>query len=132
MSESVRWRSRAGWGVFAAIAGAVLFCLQALCCQQALADTLESALAYAYVNNPQLNSQRALVRATDESVPTALAGYRPRAIATASIGTQSLSSTIREIGSTTPRHAPAGHFTPSRVHTPPNARGHVTQHLVQR
>jgi len=27
-----------------------------LLCQPALADTLESALAYAYANNPQINS----------------------------------------------------------------------------
>ena len=107
MSVAARWRHRMGMGATAAIAGAVLFCPQALFCQQAAADTLEQALAYAYVNNPQLNSQRALVRATDESVPTALAGYRPRVNATASIGTQSLSTTIREIGSTTPIGAPA-------------------------
>ena len=36
------------------------------------ADTLEQALALAYQNNPQLNSQRAVVRATDENVPQAL------------------------------------------------------------
>ena len=42
-----------------------------LICKPAAADTLEAALAYAYVNNPQLNSQRAVVRATDEKKPTA-------------------------------------------------------------
>ena len=52
----------------------------ALCCNPAFAQSLEAALAYAYANNPQLNAQRAQVRATDENVPTALAGYRPRAI----------------------------------------------------
>ena len=35
----------------------------------AMADTLESALVQTYVNNPTLNAQRALVRATDETVP---------------------------------------------------------------
>ena len=54
----------------------------------ASADTLEGALAQAYQNNPSLNSQRALVRATDEAVPQALSGYRPRISANASIGTQ--------------------------------------------
>ena len=44
----------------------------------ASADTLELALVQAYQNNPQVNAQRALVRATDENVPQALAGYRPR------------------------------------------------------
>jgi outer membrane protein len=55
---------------------------------RATADTLESALAQAYLNNPQLNAQRALVRATDEGVPQALAGYRPRVSATANIAAQ--------------------------------------------
>ena len=39
---------------------------------------LEEALVQAYQNNPQVNAQRALVRATDEAVPQALSGYRPR------------------------------------------------------
>ena len=38
----------------------------------ALADTIEAALVRAYQNNPQLNAQRATVRATDEGVPQAL------------------------------------------------------------
>ena len=70
------------------------------------------------------------MRATDESVPTALAGYRPRAIATANIGTQSLSTTIREIGSTTPRNAPASYFTQSGVNTPHSVGVTVTQNLL--
>jgi outer membrane protein len=52
------------------------------------ADTLEAALVQAYQNNPQINAQRALVRATDEAVPQALSGYRPRISATATIGEQ--------------------------------------------
>ena len=44
----------------------------------ARADTLEGALALAYQNNPSLNAQRAGIRATDENVPQALAGYRPK------------------------------------------------------
>ena len=107
MLESVRWRNQA----IVAVARAMLLGTPLLLCQPALADTLESALAYAYANNPQLNSQRAVVRATDEGVPTALAGYRPRAVATASIGVQSLSTTIREIGSTTALSAPASYFS---------------------
>ena len=49
-------------------------------------DTLEYALIQAYLNNPSLNSQRALVRATDENVPQALSGYRPRITVTATGG----------------------------------------------
>jgi outer membrane protein len=54
----------------------------------ALADTIEAALVRAYQNNPQLNAQRALVRATDENVPQALSGYRPKVAVTASAGYQ--------------------------------------------
>ena len=52
------------------------------------ADTMESALRRAYQSNPQLNAQRAVVRATDENVPQALAGYRPKVAATLSGGYQ--------------------------------------------
>src|SRR6267143_203271 len=54
----------------------------------ASADTIEAALVRAYQNNPQLNAQRASVRFTDENVPQALSGYRPRVAITASAGTQ--------------------------------------------
>jgi outer membrane protein len=54
----------------------------------ALADTIEAALVRAYQNNPQLNAQRASVRSTDENVPQALSGYRPKVALTASAGTQ--------------------------------------------
>src|SRR6201987_1563596 len=54
----------------------------------ALAETIEAALVRAYQNNPQLNAQRALVRFTDENVPQALSGYRPKVALTASAGYQ--------------------------------------------
>jgi outer membrane protein len=53
-----------------------------------LADTIEAALVRAYQNNPQLNAQRASVKATDENVPQALSGYRPKVALTASAGYQ--------------------------------------------
>src|SRR5262252_4586838 len=53
-----------------------------------LAETIEAALVRAYQNNPQLNAQRALVRSTDENVPQALSGYRPKVALTASAGYQ--------------------------------------------
>jgi outer membrane protein TolC len=49
----------------------------------AQADTLEWALVQAYQNNPSLNAQRASLRATDENVPQALSGYRPKLSLTA-------------------------------------------------
>src|SRR3954453_23372979 len=43
----------------------------------AATQTLPEALAYAYQNNPQLQAQRAALRATDEEVPQALSNWRP-------------------------------------------------------
>src|SRR5271154_2444328 len=54
----------------------------------ALAETIEAALVRSYQNNPQLNAQRASVRFTDENVPQALSGYRPKVAITASAGEQ--------------------------------------------
>ena len=71
------------------VATTALTCV-ALC--PAGADTLEGALALAYQNNPQINSQRAATRAQDEGVGIALGGYRPKLAGTASGGTQYLDS----------------------------------------
>ncbi len=49
---------------------------------------MEAALLRAYRSNPQLNAQRASVRATDENVSQALSGYRPKASVTATGGAQ--------------------------------------------
>ncbi len=54
------------------------------------AEGLPEALAKAYQTNPQLNAERARQRATDESVPQALAGYRPQIIASLSAGLQAV------------------------------------------
>src|SRR6201996_4211758 len=76
-----------GVKVFTAAAAAVLL----MACAgptPALADTIEAALVRAYQNNPQLNAQRASVRSTDENVPQALSGYRPKVSLTATAGEQ--------------------------------------------
>src|SRR5438270_10189904 len=52
------------------------------------ADTIDAALVRAYQNNPQLNAQRAQVRSTDENVPQALSGYRPKVNVTLGSGYQ--------------------------------------------
>jgi len=44
---------------------------------RATAETLEEALVSAYANNPGLAAERAAVRAVDEFVPQARAGWRP-------------------------------------------------------
>ncbi len=77
----------AGVRVVAGVAAAV-FLSANMGVAPVLADTIDAALVRAYQNNPQLNAQRAQVRFTDENVPQALSGYRPRVAITASAGTQ--------------------------------------------
>jgi outer membrane protein len=67
----------------------------------ALADTINAALVRAYQNNPQLNAQRAQVRSTDENVPQALSGYRPKVALTASAGYQYTDTNSTQGGSPT-------------------------------
>jgi outer membrane protein len=59
------------------------------------ADTLPGALILAYQTNPQLNAQRAAARASDENVPQALSGYRPRVSLSASVASNYLDALTR-------------------------------------
>ncbi|MGE5538760.1 MAG: TolC family outer membrane protein [Gemmatimonas sp.] len=54
----------------------------------ARAETLEEAMAKAYASNPTLLGERARLRATDEGVSQALAGWRPTVTVTGSAGVQ--------------------------------------------
>jgi outer membrane protein len=85
-----------GVKVFTGAAAAVLL-LAYMGPAPALADTIEAALVRAYQINPQLNAQRAQVRFTDENVPQALSGYRPKAQITASAGYQ-YTDTLTNVG----------------------------------
>ncbi len=65
----------------------------------ATAQTLEDALAAAYLNNPMLLGQRTKVQATDEKVSQALSKWRPSVEITGSVGVKS----VRNTNSTDPR-----------------------------
>ncbi|HXD44696.1 MAG TPA: TolC family outer membrane protein [Pseudolabrys sp.] len=84
------------------MAAALMCAASPLALGSARADTLEGALVLAYQNNPSLNAQRAGTRATDENVPQALAGYRPKVSITATGGEQSISTTSKTASSTNP------------------------------
>jgi len=58
----------------------------------ARAETLGGALVKAYLNNPDINQQRAAVRASDENIPKANAGYLPTITGEADAGLQSLNA----------------------------------------
>jgi outer membrane protein len=89
-----------GVKVITAAAAAVLL-LAEMGPSPVLADTIEAALVRAYQNNPQLNAQRALVRQTDENVPQALSGYRPKVALTASAGVQYSDENVTSGGTST-------------------------------
>ena len=84
----------------------------------AAADTLLEAMAKAYVANPQLEAERARLRATDEGVPQALSGWRPTVTARGSAGYGRFNSK---------RRSPPGDSTESR--NPASARIEATQPL---
>jgi outer membrane protein len=66
--------------------------VSAAICASVSAQTLEEALADAYMNNPTLEAERARQRATDENVPQALSGWRPNVRSFASIGKRHIKS----------------------------------------
>ena len=61
------------WPLLTLLAGPVLFGGA----HDVAGQTLEDALVAAYLTNPNLEAQRAALRATDELVPQALDGWRP-------------------------------------------------------
>jgi outer membrane protein len=69
------------------LAAAALTCASLLA-GAARAETIDGAIAKAYVNNPDLNQQRAGVRAADEGIPKAFAGFLPTVVADANAGLQ--------------------------------------------
>ena len=60
--------------------------LSALCVGDGRAETISHALALAYSGNPDLNQQRAGLRATDENVARAKSLFRPQVFGTGSVG----------------------------------------------
>lgn len=76
---------------------------------RATVTNIEGALEAAYRNNSELKELQAQVRARDETVPQALAGWRPTVYANASVGGQKdiYSGDLKENGDNNP-------FTPAR------------------
>ena len=120
---------RRGWGRGLALGAAACVAISAT----ARAETLESALIQAYINNPSLNSQRALLRATDENVPQALSGYRPKITITGQGGQQTMSSNTRvvepNLPANVPPNSPATYAIQSGYNTPANYGATITQTL---
>ncbi|MEM6712991.1 MAG: TolC family outer membrane protein [Pseudomonadota bacterium] len=91
------------------------------------AETLAGALARAYQFNPELNAERAAVRANDENVPLALSGFRPIVAADGSTGYQSTRSRVDGAPNSTTDLYPT---TLGLTITQPLFRGFRTQNAV--
>lgn len=70
-----------------------------ICCEfaasgAARAQSFEEALAQAYLTNPRLQAERQRLRETDEGVPRALSGWRPRVTVDGSIGRSYVSDSL--------------------------------------
>lgn len=116
----MRGRLSVGWSAI----GMALAVLPVFGGVPAVADTLQGALTQTYVNNPTLNAQRALVRATDENVPQALSGYRPRISITATGGEVSSSTTTKNTSTN-----PATYSTLSGYNSPVSVGATISQTL---
>lgn len=60
--------------------------------QSSISETLVDALARVYQSNPLINVERARLRATDEAIPQAMAGYRPQVNGNFSAGYQTVTN----------------------------------------
>ena len=76
----------------AGLACAIFFLLALI--SPSAAENLQDALVKTYQTNPQLNSERARQRGTDENVPQALSGYRPQLVASLSAGLQAVRNVL--------------------------------------
>jgi outer membrane protein len=79
--------------VLAGIGGALIVMVLPPCASPGRAETMSGALARAYAGNPDMNQQRAGVRATDENLPRATSTWRPTATANAQYGFNRLDET---------------------------------------
>jgi outer membrane protein len=94
--------------------------------QNAVAETLNSALARAYAGNPEINQQRSGVRARDEDTTNAAAGMRPKAGVSASIGPEFSTIKIPAGRTSTGQRA---YFADEYLGTPRSAALSVSQTL---
>jgi outer membrane protein len=88
----------------AVVAGALLFAVPSI----AQGETLNEALASAYQYNPQLDAERARLRATDEEVTRARSGFRPVIQGNADL-TYQYNRTERPFGTTENELKPKGY-----------------------
>ncbi|MGA7457277.1 MAG: hypothetical protein WBW51_08180, partial [Methyloceanibacter sp.] len=77
MSRHDRWSCSTSWRLSGGAVVVIAFLVATVFGRPASAETIEQALADAYLINPVLNAERARLRATDEQVALAKSGLRP-------------------------------------------------------
>jgi outer membrane protein len=90
--------------------------------------TLNQALSEAYANNATLQEQRAALRATDETVATAISGWRPTVTLQATAGRSS--SVVKELSSQVNPLDPFGAPIPTKIRVPENGNPETAQVTV--
>lgn len=134
LSSEVAEKRRTGWtrtlrgALLAASALGLAITAQS---ERASAESLNEALATAYLTNPTLRSARAELRAVDEQVPQALSGWRPQAFVVGSIGRQHIDTQVDTVIGT---DEDSGGSTPKEVAlevVQPLYRGGRTQAAVR-
>ncbi len=93
------WRAALAAGISACALAAIVASAPA-----ARAESLNEALSATYTSNPKLDAERARLRATDEDVARANAGYRPVVTGQADTG--------RQVVKTIPNSTRAGNLNP--------------------
>src|SRR5262249_23483960 len=84
-------------------AGVACLALEAIfCAHPATAETMNEALANAYLINPVLSSERARLRATDEQVSVAISGLRPFITASGDAAFQNTDGNVASVGGPPP------------------------------
>lgn len=91
------------------LAGSLSACALLIFSAHASAETLRGALRQAYKTNPQIEAERANLRATDENVPRAQSGYRPNITFQADAGVQTLHTRPNPTGSGSGTTGPYGY-----------------------
>ncbi|WP_149537453.1 TolC family outer membrane protein [Siccirubricoccus phaeus] len=100
--------------------------------QTARAQTLAEALALAYANNPSLLAARANLRAVDENVPQALAGWRPTVTINSSAGAADIHFRSRNNADIAHSHFERGIYSNGITITQPVFRGGRTVSSTRR
>ncbi len=89
--------------------------------------TINQALAITYASNPTLQAARAALRAVDENVPQALAGWRPQVQIASTVGYSDGTSIVHTLSRTTKTNTLRGLNTEQLVVTQPLYRGGATR-----